>query len=312
MKKLKLFLALTLILATLLTVACSGTAATTTAAVTTKAATTAATTTAAATTAAATTAATTTATTTVATTTIATTAADAIKIGVQADLKGRIIGVQLGTVGDTLATDKLAAKEVQRFTQYVDAISALKQKKVDCIVMDADTGAAYVKLNTDLAVLDVGFDAEAYAMAVQKTGQDVLLAAINDTIAALKADGSIVKFKEAHAAQTGKAPDFNKGAAGGKLVVGTEPGFAPYEYMQGKVVVGVDIDIMAAVAKKMNKELVIESINFDGLIPALKSKKIQVIAAGMTVTEERKVNVTFSNPYTDAKQIVVIRKTSQK
>ena len=239
-------------------------------------------------------------------------AADSIKIGTQEDLKGKIIAVQMGTIGDDIASDDVEAKEVQRFTAYPDAVSSLKQKKVDCIVMDADTAAAYVKQNEDLVVLDVGFAAEEYAMAVQKTGTEDLLKAINDVIAELKADGSIIKFKESHATQEGKAPDFNKGAAGGKLIVGTNPTFPPYEYSQGDTIVGADIDIMAAVAKKLNKELVIENINFDGLIPALNSGKIEVIAAGMTVTEERKVNVTFSDPYTDAKQVVVIRKTSQK
>lgn len=298
MNKTKFLLTVILVFSMLLTAAC-GTAATTTAATTTKAATTAAPTTVA--------------TTTVATTTVATTAADAIKISTKADLKGKIIAVQLGTIGDELASKaETGAKEVQRFTSYPDAVSSLKQKKVDCIVMDADTAAAYVKQNADLVVLDVGYDAEEYAMAVQKTGADALLAAINDVIASLKADGSIIKFKETHANQTGKAPDMNKGAAGGKFIVGTNPTFPPYEYSQGNAIVGVDIDIMAAVAKKLNKELVIENINFDGLIAALKSGKIQVIAAGMTVNEERKVNVTFSAPYTDAKQVVVIRKTSQK
>lgn len=299
MKSFRLIILTVLVLSTLLTAACGSTAATTTAATT-------AATTKAATSASATTAATTSA------TTAATTAADAIKIATKADLDGKIIAVQLGTIGDDIASKEVKAKEVQRFTAYPDAVSSLKQKKVDCIVMDADTAAAYVKQNADLVVLDVGFPAEEYAMAVQKTGADALLKTINEVIDALKADGSIIKFKEAHANQNGKAPDFNKGAAGGKLIVGTNPTFPPYEYSQGDTIIGADIDIMAAVAKKLNKELVIENINFDGLIPALKSGKIQVIAAGMTVNEERKVNVTFSTPYTDAKQVVVIRKTSQK
>ncbi|NLC83614.1 MAG: transporter substrate-binding domain-containing protein, partial [Ruminococcaceae bacterium] len=102
------------------------------------------------------------------------------------------------------------------------------------------------------------------------------------------------------------------GASGGKLVIGTEPTFPPYEYTQGNDIIGVDIDIMAAVAKKLNMELVVENMSFEGLIPAVKSGKIKVIAAGMSVSEDRKVNVSFSDPYTDAKQVVLMRKSSQK
>jgi len=65
---------------------------------------------------------------------------------------------------------------------------------------------------------------------------------------------------------------------------------------------------MAAVAKKLDMELVVENMDFDGLIPALNGGKINAIAAGMTVTDERKVNVDFSETYFDASQVVVVRK----
>ena len=235
-----------------------------------------------------------------------------VKIGSREDLDGKVIGVQLGTIGDEIASDEIEAKSVERFIAYVDAVTSLKQKKVDCLVVDADTAQAYAELNPELTVLDVGFDPEEYAIAVAKEGSDELLATINEVIAELKADGSIVKFKEAHVGQGGKAPDFNVGAPGGKLVIGTEPTFPPYVKSHGKVNIGVDIDIMAVVAKKLDMELQVENINFDGLIPAVMSGKIKVIAAGMTVNEERMVNVSFSDPYTDAKQVVLIRKSSLK
>lgn len=235
-----------------------------------------------------------------------------VKIATQDDLNGKIIGVQLGTIGDEIASDDIDAKSVERFTAYVDAVTSLKQKKVDCLIIDADTAVAYAEQNSDLVVLDVGFDPEEYAMAVAKEGSEDILAAINEVIAELKADDAIVKFKDSHGGQGGKAPDFNIGAAGGVLIVGTEPTFPPYEYTQGNDIVGVDIDIMAAVAKKLDMELQVENINFDGLIPAIMSGKIQVIAAGMTVNPDRMVNVSFSDPYTDAQQVVLIRKTSQK
>ena len=59
-------------------------------------------------------------------------------------------------------------------------------------------------------------------------------------------------------------------------------------------------------------ELVVENMAFDGLITALSTGKVNAIAAGMTINDERKVNVDFSVPYVDATNIVVIRKTSQK
>lgn len=231
-----------------------------------------------------------------------------IKISGIEDLADKTIGVQLGTTGDELASEIEQAK-VERYNRYVDAITSLKQKKVDALIMDMDTASTYVEVNEDLVILDVGFDPEQYAIAVE-IGDSELLAVVNQVIAEMKEDGSLAASLESHQGMQGEAPDFNVGAAGGKLVVGTEDGFPPYEYLSNGVVIGTDMDIMARVAKELDKELVIENMNFDGLIPALQSGKIDAIAAGMSILEERKVNVDFSDHYVDASQVVVIRKAS--
>ncbi|MDD2533580.1 MAG: transporter substrate-binding domain-containing protein [Eubacteriales bacterium] len=231
-----------------------------------------------------------------------------VKIATAADLDGKVIGTQLGTTGHEIATTTVKAKSVEGFKLFVDAITSLKQKKVDAVVMDRFSAEIFVKQNADLEIVDVGFDAEQYAVAVDK-GNTELNTVINEVIAAMKADGSLEASVNAHADQAGSLPDMNVGAAGGKLVMGTSAGFPPFEYLDDKnQVVGVDVDIMAAVAKKLDKELVVENMDFDGLISAVNSGKIEAVAAGMTVTDDRKVNVDFSDTYYDASNIVVVRK----
>lgn len=233
-----------------------------------------------------------------------------IEIGGLDDLTGKTIGVQQGTTGDFI-TDDIDAKDVVRYNKYVDAITALKQKKIDAIIMDQDTAKSYLDKNDDLAMLDVGFDPENYAVAVQKGDSD-MKAAVDVVIAEMKADGSLEASKEAHQDQSGSAPDLNVGAPNGKLIMGTEAGFPPYEYLGSDGVIGIDVDLMARVAKKLDMELVVEDMAFDGLIAALQQGKIDAIAAGMTVNEERQVNVDFSDYYDTSSQIVVIRKASMK
>ncbi|MDD2457551.1 MAG: transporter substrate-binding domain-containing protein [Eubacteriales bacterium] len=231
-----------------------------------------------------------------------------VKIATKADLDGKVIGTQLGTTGDTIANEQVKAKSVESFKLFVDAVQSLKQKKVDAVIMDRFTAEVFTKQNTDLEIVDVGFDAEEYAIAVDK-GNSELLAKVNEVLSEMKANGALEASVNAHADEAGSLPDLNAGAAGGKLVMGTSAGFPPFEYLDDKnQVVGVDVDIMAAVAKKLDMELVVENMDFDGLIPALNGGKIVAIAAGMTVTEERKVNVDFSETYFDASQVVVVRK----
>lgn len=238
----------------------------------------------------------------------ATTAAPATGgIATIADLEGKVIGTQLGTTGDTIANEQVKAKSVEAFKLFVDAITSLKQSKVDAVIMDRFSAEVFVAQNPDLKIVDVGFDSEQYAIAVNK-GNAELKTTVDEVLAALKADGSLTKIVDSHANEGGALADLNTGAKNGKIVMGTSAGFPPFEYLNDKnEVIGVDVDIMAAVAKKLDKELVVENMDFDGLIPALNGGKIDAIAAGMTVTEERKVNVDFSTTYFDASQVVVVR-----
>lgn len=96
------------------------------------------------------------------------------------------------------------------------------------------------------------------------------------------------------------------------LVVGTSPDFPPFEYVASNgSIVGIDIELVEHLAKMMGYEgIKIVSIDFDGLIPALINGKIDVIAAGMTITEERKKVVAFTIPYWSADQAILVTKNS--
>ena len=85
-----------------------------------------------------------------------------------------------------------------------------------------------------------------------------------------------------------------------KLYVGTEAGFAPYEYMSGDEVVGVDMDIAHAIADAMGKELVIKNMDFDGALNAVQQGQVDFVAAAVSVDEERQKVMDFSHNYVDS------------
>ena len=97
---------------------------------------------------------------------------------------------------------------------------------------------------------------------------------------------------------------------GGTLVMATNAYFEPYEYYEGDQIVGIDAEMAAAVAEKLGMELKIEDMEFDSIIPAVNSGKADMGVAGMTVTEDRLVNVNFSNPYTTATQVIIVQEGS--
>lgn len=95
----------------------------------------------------------------------------------------------------------------------------------------------------------------------------------------------------------------------GILKVGTEPGYPPFE-MKAKdgSVIGYDIDVVKGFAAKHGLELEVVESEFDGLIPALQTGKIDLAISGMTIKPERAEVVDFSRPYYQVGQVILIRK----
>lgn len=82
------------------------------------------------------------------------------------------------------------------------------------------------------------------------------------------------------------------------LKVGTNASFPPFEFVdKNSQIVGFDMDLLDAISKKVGFEYEIVNMGFDGLIPALKSGKIDMVAAGMSATEQRRKAADFTNPY---------------
>ncbi len=95
---------------------------------------------------------------------------------------------------------------------------------------------------------------------------------------------------------------------GNQLVVYTEAGFAPFEYLDGNSIVGVDVDIMNMVGEKLGREVVFENVAFDTIVDAVSAGRLtNVGAAGLSITEDRLEKVDFSIPYYTASLYVIYR-----
>ena len=95
-----------------------------------------------------------------------------------------------------------------------------------------------------------------------------------------------------------------------KLVMATNAAFPPYESVEGNEIIGIDPEIAKLIADDIGRELVIEDMAFDSIIAAVQSGKADIAMAGLTVTEDRKQNINFSDPYTEAAQVIVVKKDS--
>lgn len=122
--------------------------------------------------------------------------------------------------------------------------------------------------------------------------------------------------------ETETKSDLEKVKSAGKIVVGMECAYAPYNWSQtteneytvkvseGLYADGYDIQIAKKIAEDLGVELVIKPIEWNGLISSLDSDQIDLIIAGMSPTEERKLSIDFTDTYFDSNLVVVVKKDS--
>ena len=95
------------------------------------------------------------------------------------------------------------------------------------------------------------------------------------------------------------------------LIVGTNAEFPPFEFVNDNGDYdGFDIALMQAICDKIGCKMEVNNMEFKSLLGALQMDSIDVIAAGMTATEERKESVDFTESYYEAKQVIIVKKDS--
>ena len=117
---------------------------------------------------------------------------------------------------------------------------------------------------------------------------------------------AIMALSLAACASTSKTEE----TASAKLTMATEATFPPYEYYDGDAIVGIDVEVAQAIAEKLGMELEVTDIAFDSIIPGIQTGKYDMGMAGMTVTDERKEQVNFSDSYATGVQVVIVKDDS--
>ena len=229
------------------------------------------------------------------------------------DLDGARIGVENGTTGDIYVTDEYEVPgkaTIYRYDTYPDAIAALKNKKIDAIVMDKAPAEAYVQTNSGIKILETNLNEEQYGFIFNKSNT-ALRDDFNTALATLKANGKIAEIEnywlDASRIKGNDNPYIQSTGTGATITVATSPDFPPYDAMYGPTYTGIDMDIIRAICNELNLRVEFTQQNFDGVLTAVSTNNVDVGASGITITEERQNNVLFSDYYTTSVQVVVVR-----
>lgn len=157
-------------------------------------------------------------------------------------------------------------------------------------------------------VIDIDLTAEEYAYGIDKA-QPELLEKVNAFIDKIMSDGTFDKICNNYFGDGTPNPVTSATLDESKdqLVVATNAGFEPFEYMDGDKYVGIDMEIADLLAKELGVELVINNMDFDAVCLYVGQHKCDIAMAGLTVKPDREEYVTFSKSYYNASQKLIVK-----
>src|SRR3954470_11800763 len=216
-------------------------------------------------------------------------------------LGGKEVAVPTGTVADKLVASKIPDAKFLYFNSVLDAAMAVKARKADAAAYDEPILRNIAGKNPGLTVLPSPITVDDYGFAV-RLGDQALKDAIDGVVRDARADGGYQQMLNRwlpKQGDPGPMPATPAGdGSGGVLRFGTAPVTEPFSFMDGtQSVTGLDVELAKRVATRLNKRIEVVSMDFGGMIPALIASKVDMIGACITITEERKKSVLFSDPY---------------
>lgn len=174
------------------------------------------------------------------------------------------------------------------------------------VAMLTGCGSEEASSAAKVKVIEIDLTQEEYAFGVDKT-QPELLEKTNEFIAKIMSDGTFEAICNNYfgdgtpVAVKSAELDTSKD----QLIVATNAAFEPFEYTQGDSYYGIDMEIAAKLAEYLGQELVIQNMDFDAVCLAVGQQKCDIAMAGLTVKEERKEYVTFTDSYYNASQKLI-------
>ena len=217
------------------------------------------------------------------------------------------IAVQKGTTSKMFA-DYIKGVEVASYDTFALAASDMKNGNADYVIVDKTTANAIISELGGLKVIEIPLSSENYGIAIDKS-QATLKDQINGILESKSAEIQAIMDKYSagdEAAYVGiesAAKDSSKAAS--QLVVATNAEFAPWEYKEGNLYYGIDMEIAKLIADELDMELVIENMDFDVVVSSVGINNIDIAMSGITITTERMEVVNFSNPYFTESIVVV-------
>ena len=227
---------------------------------------------------------------------------------------GKTFAVITGTVVDKFVLGRFPDAKLEYYNSALDSALAVQGGKADAAAYDLPVMKNIVARNEGLKVLPELIVGDKYGFGFQKE-DTALKQAVDGVLAELKANGiydDMMKRWFPDKGSPAPMPEFPLTDANGVLRFGTAAVTEPMSFVDAnRKIVGFDVEFAARVAQKLGKQLEITDMEFGAMLPALIAGKVDMIGAGLSITEERAKRILYSESYYPSGIAAVVRSDSQ-
>lgn len=226
------------------------------------------------------------------------------------DLNNKLnLGCQLGTTGEDWFSKNINGSNIIKYKTTNSLIDDLVKGNVDAVIMDELPANYYVGLNKQLEINNLKFPTEEYAFAFSKDDEFYRFA-VNDSIRKFSADGTFDTLKNTFMPSQGDIviPDRINPTGDTILKVGTCSDFHPFEYTNEGELVGYDITLAEMIAQDNGWGIEFIDMDFRDLATALEAGEIDMVAAAVSLDDDRLDTLNFSLGYFESEQVIINRK----
>ena len=227
------------------------------------------------------------------------------------DLNGKVLGIPNEMISTQQVLALYPKSEIRHFNSIEDAVLELKEGGLDAVFGEVIILKSIQNKDQKLRILDEIFAEKDYAFAVRQN-RTSLKSSIDLAIDTLTKSGVVDEMTSRWLTDDGHdpvMPEFDKASTNRYLIFGTSANRKPFSYMDenGKFI-GFDIEMMHHIAESLDLDLQILNTQFGAMIPLLQANRVDVIGGFLTITEERKDRVLFTEPFLRGNIGVMVRK----
>ena len=222
---------------------------------------------------------------------------------------GAKIAAQKGTTSFMYA-EALKNVEMKSYDTFALAAKDMINGNADYVFVDKTTAKSLCKDIEGLKIIEIALSSENYGIGIDKN-QPELETKINEVLKNKAAEIDAIKEKymngeeDKYVGVTSAEQSDSKAAT--QLVVATNAEFDPWEYKEGNLFYGIDMEIAKLIADELGMELVIKEMAFDAVVGSVGKHNVDIAISGITITTERMGVIKFSDPYYTESIVCVVK-----